>query len=170
MRPPKSLMRFLTTFAPSPLTAPLLLIAAVGIVLSLPTAVQAQYSFGDWAISQGYQPGDTMPQVVSLSSSSPNITDLAGIGDYDWNATPTTSLYLSTNDISNIESGAFSGLTNLGILYLTQADYDAFNTAGGGLLAIWDAESGHHVQIVPEPATMTLLTLGGLVILRKRRK
>jgi hypothetical protein len=38
-----------------------------------------------------------------------------------------------------------------GILYTTQADFDAFNTVGGGLLAAWDAEPGHHVEFVPEP-------------------
>ena len=31
---------------------------------------------------------------------------------------------------------------------MTQADYDAFNTAGGGLLAAWDAEPGHHVEFL----------------------
>ena len=35
-----------------------------------------------------------------------------------------------------------------GALYLTQADFDAFNTAGDGKLAIWDAEPGHHVEII----------------------
>jgi hypothetical protein len=68
------------------------------------------------------------------------------------------------------ELSAMEDTATEGVLYLTQADYDAFNAASGGLLAIWNAESGHHVQIVPEPATMTLLTIGGLVILRKRRK
>ena len=31
---------------------------------------------------------------------------------------------------------------------MTQADFDAFNTAGGGLLAAWDVESGHHVEFL----------------------
>jgi hypothetical protein len=31
---------------------------------------------------------------------------------------------------------------------MTQADFDAFNTAGGGLLAAWDAEPGHHVEFL----------------------
>ena len=56
-----------------------------------------------------------------------------------------------------------------GVLYLTQADYDAFNTAGDGLLAAWDAEDGHHLEIVPEPATLSLRALGGLAMLRRRR-
>ena len=38
-----------------------------------------------------------------------------------------------------------------GILYMTQADFDAFNTAGGGLLAAWHAEPGHHVDIRYHP-------------------
>ena len=35
-----------------------------------------------------------------------------------------------------------------GTLYMTHFDYDAFNTAGGGLLAVWDAEPGHHVVLL----------------------
>ena len=35
-----------------------------------------------------------------------------------------------------------------GALHLTQADFDAFNAAGGGKLAVWDAEPGHHVEII----------------------
>ena len=35
-----------------------------------------------------------------------------------------------------------------GVLYMTQADYDDFNAAGGGMLASWDAEPGHHVSFV----------------------
>jgi hypothetical protein len=35
-----------------------------------------------------------------------------------------------------------------GILHMTQADFDAFNAAGGGLLAAWDAEPGHHVEFL----------------------
>jgi hypothetical protein len=42
--------------------------------------------------------------------------------------------------------------------------YDAFNTAGGGKLAIWDAEPGHHIEIVPEPATAVSLLLGLLTV------
>ena len=31
---------------------------------------------------------------------------------------------------------------------MTEADFDAFNAAGGGLLAAWDAEPGHHVEFL----------------------
>ena len=31
---------------------------------------------------------------------------------------------------------------------MTHADYAAFNAAGGNLLAGWDAEQGHHVELV----------------------
>ena len=33
-----------------------------------------------------------------------------------------------------------------GILHMTEADFEAFNIAGGGLLAAWVAELGHHVE------------------------
>ena len=58
-----------------------------------------------------------------------------------------------------------------GVLYLTQADYDAFNTAGGGKLATWDAEPGHHVEIVPEPGVVVLLltALAAFGLLARRR-
>ena len=58
-----------------------------------------------------------------------------------------------------------------GILYMLQADYDGFNTAGAGKLAIWDAEPGHHVEIVPEPSTLGLLAMASvcLLLLRRRR-
>ena len=35
-----------------------------------------------------------------------------------------------------------------GILHMTQADFNAFNAAGGGLLAAWHFEEGHYVQNV----------------------
>jgi hypothetical protein len=38
-----------------------------------------------------------------------------------------------------------------GILYMTQANYDVFNTDGGDFLADWDEEDGHHVEFVVQP-------------------
>ncbi|MFV1981250.1 MAG: leucine-rich repeat domain-containing protein, partial [Rhodothermia bacterium] len=63
------------------------------------------------------------------------------------------------------------GTSTEGILYMTQADFDAFNTAGGGLLAAWDAEPGHHVQVVPEPSTLLLasISLLGLCGVRSQK-
>ena len=72
-----------------------------------------------------------------------------------------TSLWLV--DVKNLDADALDVLLDglrlmqHGVLYLTQADFDAFNTAGGGKLALWDAEPGHHVQIVvPEPGTLVM--------------
>ncbi len=94
-------------------------IIATWIALSLPAAAQAVYTFGDWATDQGYSPGDAMPEWVEPRFvSSRAIDDLSGIGDYDWTTTPTTTLELWGNQISSIESGAFSGLTNLESLRL----------------------------------------------------
>jgi hypothetical protein len=44
------------------------------------------------------------------------------------------------DNLATIEGDALEG-----ILHMTQANFDAFNAAGGGLLAAWDAELGHHV-------------------------
>jgi hypothetical protein len=47
--------------------------------------------------------------------------------------------------LNNLET--IEGTETEGVLHLTQADYNAFNVAGGGLLALWDAELGHRVEI-----------------------
>jgi hypothetical protein len=47
------------------------------------------------------------------------------------------------DNLANIEGTAIEG-----ILYMTQANFVAFNTAGGGSLNAWDGESGHHVEFV----------------------
>jgi hypothetical protein len=61
-------------------------------------------------------------------------------------------------DTRNLDAGALDELLdNLetiesadieGVLYMTEAGFDAFNTTGGGLLAAWDAEPGHHVEFL----------------------
>jgi hypothetical protein len=48
----------------------------------------------------------------------PQIDSLDGIGDFDWTTTPTETLRLDGNQLSSIESGDFSGLTNLTTLTL----------------------------------------------------
>jgi hypothetical protein len=65
--------------------------------------------------------------------------------------------------LDNLET--IEGTDTEGILYMTQVDFDAFNTAGGGLLAAWDAEPGHHVQFVPEPSTIVLVLIALAVAL-----
>jgi hypothetical protein len=95
----------------------------------------------------------------------PGITelDLSGV---DFSAIADLSpLYLMDSltdlwlvDVDNMDANALDVLLdNLatmqnpsieGALYLTQADFDAFNTAGSGKLALWDAEDGHHVEII----------------------
>ncbi|OHB74859.1 MAG: hypothetical protein A2W31_15170 [Planctomycetes bacterium RBG_16_64_10] len=52
-------------------------------------------------------------------------------------------LDLLLDNLATIEEVAIEG-----VLHMTQADFDAFNTAGGGLLAAWDAEPGHHVEFL----------------------
>jgi hypothetical protein len=52
------------------------------------------------------------------------------------------------------ELETFNGMDVEGILYMTQADFNVLNTAGGGLLSRWHGEDGHHVAFIPEPATL----------------
>lgn len=47
------------------------------------------------------------------------------------------------DDLDTIE-----GTGTEGALYMTQADFDALDSAGSGLLSAWDAEPGHHVEFV----------------------
>jgi hypothetical protein len=75
-------------------------------------AALAQYSFGDWARDQGYSSGDVMPFVVDVNGS-PAIDNLSGIGEFDWTTTPTRELYLDGEQLSSIESGDFTGMTDL---------------------------------------------------------
>jgi hypothetical protein len=86
-----------------------------------PTAASGQdYTFGDWARDQGYSPGDVMPSWVDAVcwGCTSKIDSLDGIGEFDWTTTPTLQLDLEGNQISSIESDAFSGLTNLNRLFL----------------------------------------------------
>ena len=53
---------------------------------------------------------------------------------------PSTSTFCSTT-----WRPSKGGVDREGILYMTQSNFDTFNAAGGGLLAAWDAELGHHV-------------------------
>lgn len=88
----------------------------VAAVLIWPTSGSA-ITFGEWAASRGYSPGDVMPWIVWQTGG--NIDDLDGIGEFDWISRPTTVLDLGGNQISSIESGDFDGLTNLRTLYLS---------------------------------------------------
>ncbi|MBN1855077.1 MAG: leucine-rich repeat domain-containing protein [Pirellulales bacterium] len=87
-------------------------------ILGMPTTVLGQYTFGEWARDHGYSPGDVMPKSVGAHSSSPPINSLDGIGEFNWNTTPTETLSLGYNQISSIESGSFIELTNLRSLLL----------------------------------------------------
>ncbi len=67
------------------------------------------------------------------------------------------------------ELATIEGTDVEGILHMTRADFNAFNTAGGGLLAAWHAENGHHVSMIPEPATLVLLLLASTAALALRK-
>lgn len=80
------------------------------------------------------------------------LTDLTPLYDLD----SLTDLWLARSTNVNAVAldtlldnlAAMQSVATEGVLYLTQADYTSLNTSGAGRLAAWDAEPGHHVQIV----------------------
>jgi hypothetical protein len=69
--------------------------------------------------------------------------DLTGLWLVNTQNMDAAGLDLLLDNLATIE-----GTVTEGVLHMTQADFDALNTAGGGLLATWDNESGHHVDFV----------------------
>ena len=86
-------------------------LAVVVVSVSLWPTTATGDSFGDWASDHGYTLGAVMPEEVRAENSA--IDSLNGIGDFDWNTTPTTWPWLNYNQLSSIESGDFDGLANL---------------------------------------------------------
>ena len=81
-----------------------------------------------------------------------NITDLAPLYVMDdltdmW-LVDTVNLDATDLDVLLDNLATIEGTGTEGILHMTQANFDALNTAGGGLLATWDGEPGHHVEFV----------------------
>jgi hypothetical protein len=91
-----------------------------------------------------------------------DLTDLWLVGTRNLDAFQLDALL---NELETIE-----GTDVEGILHMTQADFNAFNTAGGGLLAAWHAEPGHHVAfVIPEPATLLLVAVASFFVLARKR-
>jgi Leucine-rich repeat (LRR) protein len=67
--------------------------------------------------------------------------DLTDLWLVDTQNVDATALDVLLDNLETIE-----GADTEGVLYMAEADFDAFNTAGGGLLAAWNAEPGHHVE------------------------
>ena len=102
-------------------------VGIIALVILLLSVVPAQaITFGDWAATQGW-PGNVTPATVNADVAS--IDSLIGIGDYNWLTTPTRTLFLDHNQITSIESSAFSGLGNVTSLYL---DYNQITSIESG--------------------------------------
>ena len=91
--------------------------------------------------------------------------DLSGVDFVHFRITDLESLYVMDDltdlwlvDTENLDAtdldvlldnlATIEGADSEGILHLTYANFDDFNISGGGLLAAWDAEPGHHVEFV----------------------
>jgi hypothetical protein len=69
--------------------------------------------------------------------------DLTDLWLVDTGNLDATELDVLLDNLATIE-----GTDTEGVLYLTQADFDAFNADGGRLLDAWNAEPGHHVEFL----------------------
>ena len=103
-----------------------------------------------WQIGIGELDGITEMDLSGIDFA--NITDLEPLYVMDdltdlW-LVDTANLDATDLDVLLDNLATIEGTDTEGILYMTQADFDAFNTAGGGLLAAWDAEPGHHVEFL----------------------
>jgi hypothetical protein len=104
------------------------LAVVVAALISPAVASGQDYTFGDWARDQGYSPGGVMPDRVAADRA--GLDSLEGIGDFDWNTTPTKGLELGFNEISSIELGDFDGLTNLKVLFLWGNQLSSIESGG----------------------------------------
>jgi Leucine-rich repeat (LRR) protein len=91
-----------------------------------------------------------------------NVTDLWLVGVKNMHGFMLDELLTNLAGIRDSQGG--------GTVYMTQADYDAFNVRGR--LTWWESRYGHHIQIVPEPSTTILLAtlLAALALYRLRRR
>ena len=69
-----------------------------------------------------------------------DLTDLWFVNTQNVDA---TALDVLLDNLETIESPDIEG-----VLHMTQADYNAFNAAGGDLLSDWNDEEGHHVEFL----------------------
>jgi hypothetical protein len=101
-----------------------------------------------WQTGIGDLPGITEMDLSGIDFG--DITDLEPLYVMDdltdlW-LVDTENVDASELDLLLDNLGTIEGTDTEGILYMTEANFDAFNTTGGGLLAIWNAEQGHHVE------------------------
>ena len=123
-----------------------------------------------------------MGPVPGVVLSGPMVMDVAlkaGITTGSMFATEIVSMSLSGNvgglNVTVRESPTYDStgeltVTDIGGQYHIDSFFDVFTelSVGGG--GFFPAESSAHFNITPEPATMTLLAIGGLCMLARRRR
>ena len=114
------------------------------------TSLSVLIDGGDWSSGMGNLDG-----VTELDLSGIDFVDVTDLGPLyvmdhliDLWLVDTKNLDAFKLDTLLDNLATIQGTEIEGILHMTQADFDAFNTAGGGSLATWDAEPGHHVEFL----------------------
>lgn len=117
-------------------------------------------------------PGTGIAGISGVLSLDMSGVDFTGISDFSKMYTMDdleTLLLAGASNLAGSEVVSLTGeLDSLNLLDVTGL-WDSFDMASQGSLNAWDAVSGNTL-IIPEPATLSLLALGGLALLRQRRK
>jgi len=120
-----------------------------------------QFDDGESPIPVAFTPGQSRTRTLAIYSPLPNDTTLPFSFTYDGSGAMTVVIDNRTATL-NISPGDYNPWTHFGIMAVS---------ADGGTSQFWvDDLSVTAVTVIPEPASLGLLALGGLSGLRRRRR
>ncbi len=172
-------------------------LCALLLVLVVASSASAGIIY-DFVSSQGFgvlgsldfDPGTSNASVTSGWSDAGSFSSLleGGVGGFTWEGAMALSGDLSgnvaSNDGSELDAGFFSGgaafpssLTIFSMSFNeTAGPFLGRDTVGGDSFGTfsfpgdWTLRPGQESEVIPEPATLSLLALGGLALLRRKRR
>ncbi|MFW6163725.1 MAG: PEP-CTERM sorting domain-containing protein [Planctomycetota bacterium] len=134
---------------------------------------------------RGLTPNNTQGLLGSPSPYSTLRADIAGgttavsvdLGDYNQDSDTLfleifTATNVSVGYTSQVIAGSFTGMKTLSLSHpsIAYAVFGATDPALGGSSVYADNFTFESSDVIPEPATLSLLGLGGLALLRRRRR